>query len=634
VVEAFRNKNGSKQLAGYVFLSTDLVNLPAYSGKPVITLIGMDTKGMITGVKVIMHSEPILLIGVPEEELTKKFIGQYVGKSVLDQFVVGGKSGKGVHGIDAVTGATVTTIIENQTILKSSRIIARQIGILNATKGAPVHIRDDYAPRDWQSLVKEGSIGHLVIRSSQIGESEQPAPLLDLYFGAVTPMIGRNVLGESRYSGLIKQLHDGDHAIFIIGNDRYSFKGSAFVRGAIFDRFNISQFGHTYRFKDINFYNLTDLSIPGAPRMSEGGIFIIRKGNFQPAYPWQLNLLIAKVTGARTKKFFSFHDTYSLPGKYIEGKREVLENNEAEETQAPWVGIWKKDIPSIILLSVALMILLGSFIWRERLVCYRKLATRLRYGVMLFFLVYIGYYKMAQPSITQLLTVIQVWFGTFQWSLFLTDPMIFMLWWFMTIALIFWGRGMFCGWICPFGALQEFSYRIFQKLTGHRFDYKVSWKIHEKLRHLKFVIFFILLAVSFYSMAMAEKLAEVEPFKTTFLVGPLNRAWPYMLYFVVILAICTVSYRFFCNYLCPLGAGLGIPSRFSIFGIKRRSLCSRCHVCKNHCGSGAIDDAGKINKYECIYCLECELDYADEHVCVDSLLQKKKQTQAGQGRED
>jgi len=69
---------GAEQVVGYVFLSTDVVDIPAYSGKPIVTLIGMDRQGIITGVRVLKHSEPILLAGIPESTLLD-FIGQYVG---------------------------------------------------------------------------------------------------------------------------------------------------------------------------------------------------------------------------------------------------------------------------------------------------------------------------------------------------------------------------------------------------------------------------------------------------------------------------------------------------------------------------------------------------------------------------
>ena len=69
-VEAHAGTGADRRLVGYVFLSTDIVDIPAYSGKPVVTLIGMDTKGIITGVKVLKHSEPILLLGIPNRRWT------------------------------------------------------------------------------------------------------------------------------------------------------------------------------------------------------------------------------------------------------------------------------------------------------------------------------------------------------------------------------------------------------------------------------------------------------------------------------------------------------------------------------------------------------------------------------------
>ena len=68
-VEAYDNDSAQKKLLGYVMLSTDITDTPAYSGKPVVTLIGMDTKGRFVGVKVVKHSEPILLLGIPESAL-------------------------------------------------------------------------------------------------------------------------------------------------------------------------------------------------------------------------------------------------------------------------------------------------------------------------------------------------------------------------------------------------------------------------------------------------------------------------------------------------------------------------------------------------------------------------------------
>lgn len=70
-----------------------------------------------------------------------------------------------------------------------------------------------------------------------------------------------------------------------------------------------------------------------------------------------------------------------------------------------------------------------------------------------------------------------------------------------------------------------------------RFQTKLPQKWHDRLKWLKYSIFFFLLAVSMFSMGLAEKLSEVEPFKTTFLVGVMNRAWPYGLFVAAILGL-------------------------------------------------------------------------------------------------
>ena len=111
-VEAYGGPDG-KQKLGYVMLSTDITDTPAYSGKPVVTLIGMDTDGKFVGVKVIKHSEPILLLGIPESALTD-FNNQYLGKSVKDKIEVGqSRPDEDVLGVDAISGATVTVIAQN-----------------------------------------------------------------------------------------------------------------------------------------------------------------------------------------------------------------------------------------------------------------------------------------------------------------------------------------------------------------------------------------------------------------------------------------------------------------------------------------------------------------------------------------
>src|SRR5690606_40196929 len=115
-VEAYDSQD---TLLGYVMLSTDITDTPAYSGKPVVTLIGMDTEGRFVGVKVLKHSEPILLLGIPESALIN-FNNQYIGKSVRDTIEVGPvRPEDNILGVDAISGAIVTVISQNQVMQRS-----------------------------------------------------------------------------------------------------------------------------------------------------------------------------------------------------------------------------------------------------------------------------------------------------------------------------------------------------------------------------------------------------------------------------------------------------------------------------------------------------------------------------------
>ncbi|MDH3974678.1 MAG: 4Fe-4S binding protein [Deltaproteobacteria bacterium] len=617
-IEAYQTIDGAKKTIGYLFLSVDIVDIPAYSGQPIVTLISMDMEGIIKGVKIIQHSEPILMVGIPEEELTR-FADQYIGLKVGTKTKLGDSEDPNVKTLDAVSGATVTVIAEDLTIMKSTRLIAEQVGIIQAVSGIKGRLIEDFTPMSWKALIDKGLLGHLRVNPDEVGyeQAKEGEAWIDIYFGYLNlPSAGLNLMGKNNYRWVKKEIEKGGHAFVIVSNGVSSFKGSGFVRGGIFERFGFEQRGNNFTFRDLDYYNFYDIAAEGAPEFKEGGVYIIREKGFSPFEPFAFNFLSAHVVGSIERKFNVFKSEYQLPDNYM-----VIEKV-AEEDEPVWVEIWKSNIVSEIFLIILLIIILLLFTQRLKLVRNRVAAKWTKYTIMAIFLVFIGFYKMAAPSVTQLITVLQKFVGNFDWSLFLLDPMIFILWWFIAISIILWGRGIFCGWLCPYGTLTEFAYRIFHTIVPNKLKFEFSYKVHSKLMYLKYVIFLVLLGLSFYSMEMAERYAEIEPFKTAFLVG-LNREWYYVFYFFLLLAFCLVNYRFFCKYLCPLGAGLAIPSTLSLFGIKRREFCTKCNICAKECGSGAINEKGEINMRECLYCLDCEENFVDMDKCPP-LVKKKK----------
>ncbi|MBP9714220.1 MAG: 4Fe-4S binding protein [Sterolibacterium sp.] len=632
-VEAYQTTGGQKKLLGYVFLSTDIVDIPAYSGKPVVTLIGMDTHGVFTGAKVLKHSEPILLLGIPESKLID-FIHQYVHKFVGDKVEIGKSHVEpGYVNLDAISGATVTVIAQNQVMMRCGLEIAKQVGIVKPKIRPPAKFAPLNEKLSWAQLLKEGSVQRLAIQATEVGLPPSSRPFIDMNFGYLnTPSVGRSILGDSGYTALMARLKPGEHAIFIIANGAESFKGSGFVRGGIYDRVQVNQEGDVTTFRDLDYLNLYGIEAAGAPVYQESAIFIIRNASFSGAYPWDLVFLGNKVdrdTGMRT--FATFEQEYWVPGRYLEGGRP-----EYQRADPTWLKVWKSRPLEIALFALLLLSAGGVYAMRDTLVRRaerkdKRWVSIPKYTLWMLSIGYAGFYLMAQPSITQVLTWFHSILFQWEWGLFLSDPFIFLFWVFIIITTFFWGRGMFCGWLCPYGSLSEIIFKIAGKIGLKRFQTQLPDAWHDRLKWLKYVIFLGLLFVSFYSMGLAEKLAEVEPFKTTFLVGVWNRSWPFVLYFSVLFILAMFIERFFCKYLCPLGASLAIPSTFRWWGLKRKSECGPCKACAVGCGSQAIDGtAGSIDQRECLLCLDCMVMYYDDHACPPLAQERKARTKAGQ----
>ncbi len=631
-VEAFADVQGQRKLLGYVMLSTDITDTPAYSGKPVVTLIGMDLEGRFVGVKVLKHSEPILLLGIPETALTK-FNDQYLGKSVADKLEIGpSRPDEGIVGIDAISGATVTVIAQNQVMTMSGAAVARQTGILAPTVRAQAKFAETKRALDWATLVDEGAVQRLAVQPAQVGLDGRGTPFIELWFGYLNqPDIGRAVLGAAGWSGLMSQLKPGEHAIFIVrtaGDE--SFKGSGFVRGGIYDRVQLRQGLDNFTFRDLDSLNLYGLEAAGAPRFTESAIFIVRSPSFSAAYPWKLSFLgnrVDRATGARS--FASFDAPYWLPAWSLQGGRPEL-----HEPEAAWVKVWKSRAVEIALFAALLVSVAVVYALRDQLT---RRATRknkwpvnaFKYSAWVISIGFVGFHLMAQPSITQVLTWFHALLFQWTWELFLSDPFVFLFWIFIIATVFVWGRGLFCGWLCPFGSLSELLYKVGGAIGLRRFQRALPRAWHDRLKWVKYGVFLGLLGVSMFSMGRAEMLAEVEPFKTTFLVGWFQRSWPYTLFVATILGVSIFVERPYCKYICPLGASLAMPSTFRWFGLRRKQECSTCKACATGCGAQAIDADGRIDHRECLHCLDCMVLYTDSHACPPLAKERKQRERAG-----
>ena len=634
------------QQLGFVFLTSDFMNTTGYSGKPIHQLVAMDMQGVIRKVLLVEHHEPIVLIGIPEKRITavlKDYEGLDVGKLVR---------GTQDHNIDIVTGATVTVMVMDDTILLSAIKVARLYGLsgLRAERkltGPVASVNQDINQvEDWLGLISDGSVRRLKISLQQINQafadSDNPVALefpeegeadeifIELYAAVVSiPSIGRSLLGENEYRNLRKKLKPGEQAILLAGDGRFSFKGSGYVRGGIFDRFQIVQGDTSIRFHDNYHKRLRRLDAEGSPELKDVDLFRTSADlKFNAATPWKLELLVGRNIGPTKKAFLTFDLDYSPPEKYLNfTAMEMPEGDVTTSTgqsamvEPVWKKMWQFKLVEIVVLGFALAVLTLIFFFQDWLVKRPKYTDRIRICFLVFTLFGIGWYFNAQLSVVNILAMFNALVSGFDWGYFLMEPLIFILWGSVAAALLFWGRGPYCGWLCPFGALQELINRIAKVINIRQVT--VPWAIHERIWTFKYLIFLLLFGLSLYSLEWAERLAEVEPFKTAIILK-FVRDWPYVVFAVAVLVPGIFIERFYCRYLCPLGAALAIPGRIRMFSwLKRYQECgSPCQRCANECMVQAIHPEGNINVNECLFCLHCQVVYSDDHICP-VLIQKR-----------
>src|SRR5690625_6761673 len=107
-----------------------------------------------------------------------------------------------------------------------------------------------------------------------------------------------------------------------------------------------------------------------------------------------------------------------------------------------------------------LLTLTGIFFFQDRIVKYERTYDRIRTVYLTITLIWLGWIMTAQPSVVNVLTFTTALREGFSSEAFLIDPLIFMLWCAIAIALIVWGRGAFCVWLFPFVALLELTNQL------------------------------------------------------------------------------------------------------------------------------------------------------------------------------
>ena len=177
----------------------------------------------------------------------------------------------------------------------------------------------------------------------------------------------------------------------------------------------------------------------------------------------------------------------------------------------------------------------------------------------------------------------------------------------MCIGLLL--RKGFCGWICPVG----FASNLMEK-TGRKL--KINWKLPIWLDLPILSIKYQLLFLFLFLIAWKMTLKELEYFHNSpynlavdakmllFFLSPSRLAAGIMIFLVVISLFIR---NFWCRYLCPYGALLGLLALFSPFQVKRdKKTCIDCKKCEKICpASITLTTKKTIRTGECIGCMEC-----------------------------
>jgi Na+-translocating ferredoxin:NAD+ oxidoreductase RnfG subunit/ferredoxin len=168
---------------------------------------------------------------------------------------------------------------------------------------------------------------------------------------------------------------------------------------------------------------------------------------------------------------------------------------------------------------------------------------------------------------------------------------------FTLVTLLIWGR-VFCGYLCPFGALQDFIDRF----VPARFKRELPKPLHRLASKAKYVVLAIVLLPAIAGMPVSLY-QYFEPFGTVFFLSSNLLLWAIA---VPILLASAIVPRFYCRYACPLGAALAVGSLVALRRIPRIEQCDYCKVCEQACPTGAIDGPD-LDFAECVRCSECEI---------------------------
>jgi NosR/NirI family nitrous oxide reductase transcriptional regulator len=632
------------KIVAYVFSTLDIINPRGYSTTPFDVIGGVDIGGRITGAKVVFHNEPHVFDDPIRQAKLDTFLAREAGKPLR-----GGDDS--ALPADFVAGATVTARAMRAAVRTTAGLVLRPRAARTVAT-APA-LDDSFKLASWDSLLAAGVVVHRRVTSDEVAaalaqagasDAKLDVPLRNgdaLYIEFATalftvPSVGGNLIGMLNFEDYKRQLPSGAQAIFIASSGPYDFLGNKFFldsEGRRFDRIRVVQDGKTFGFVQDD-YRWTTLTAEGVHGVQSAGLFRLpADAGFDPLKPWRLELLVNGAGAAPVTIPFGLD--YKVPDAQAlasldEGERRsrpvadqtgVADGKDGDfaldpdpPPVPPWVEAWHDGRVNVAILAVLLSVLTLIFIFQATLSRFRLAHRLVRNGFLLVVLVWLGWTVGAQLSIVNVVNYLKGLFIGVDLGFYLAEPLMIMIAVYTLASVVLIGRGVFCGWLCPFGALQELLGQLSRALGVPQWNPAPA--LEKRLWMGKYIAAAAVLALVLTGLDPTGQSMEIEPFKTA-ITSKFIRAWPFVLYAAALLAIGLFSERAYCRFLCPLGGMLATLDRLHLLDLlKRRPECGNpCHLCERSCPVRAIEKTGKIVTAECFQCLDCQVEYYDDKRC-------------------
>lgn len=546
----------------------------------------MDVGGALTGIRVIEYHES-LKSSRGDFLSPPRFLGQFGGKRITDPFRVR-------RDVDGISGATITASAMSLGIRNAARrVAAAYLSGAPPGGGAPARYigsisLEELQPLSWADLLGRGMARQLAIEEVTVAV----AFLRDA-------RVGELLMGSTRFSEALAKAGEraDDRHRMVLGIDGPRALGPLpklfFVQDADTIRVGQSDF--------VDAGTIAEGPLEGVFRRP--GLLLVDRA-LDVTAPFQVGLQRCCGAAPVVTEYVVHEPVAALasaprpeaprpappappPALSAEGLAAVRSLERVDEESALARTLARTSWARV----AALVLLLALAAWS-----FAAKRVALRWVTLGGTAVFLGFIDGGFLSVSHIISGIAA--GP---EVFLGDLPLLILVTFTLVTTLLWGR-VFCGFLCPFGALQDGLERIVPK----RFRRALSRPAHDRAALVKYAILALVLAPALLG-ARLSLFQYFEPFGTVFFWSRSVLLWTIA---ITILAASAVVPRFYCRYACPLGAALALGSLLSPFRIRRVEQCKVCKVCEQGCPTGAIRGPD-IDFKECVRCNACEINLSE-----------------------